>query len=268
MNFALVSPSGTILATAPTAEALEASELRPGATIRPMTAEERTAESARFEANRGARETAGCHRERPRGHRDLDRAASRARGLAKANATRQSAPVPIAKTSKGPRGRALTFDLTGRTFGDLTVIGRAPRRADGRVWWTCRTSAGLQVERRSDHLREGRDTSVKRPRVERADEDLLKMIGPRRRPVPLWLQALVDRAWTKLGERLGVRNGWALRRSSRPEIVRGRIAMAVELHERIAADFDRPMLFARALGVSYDSVRLWVVKGQRKERAA
>lgn len=55
------------------------------------------------------------------------------------------------------RGRKLD-DLTGQTFGRLTVIERAPNR-DGRVYWKCRCSCGNVTEVSAQNLKLGLATS-------------------------------------------------------------------------------------------------------------
>lgn len=48
-------------------------------------------------------------------------------------------------------------DLTGRRFGELTVVGRAPsrlrRNGKARTYWACRCSCGAAIDVRADHLR-------------------------------------------------------------------------------------------------------------------
>lgn len=48
----------------------------------------------------------------------------------------------------------IVLDLTGQTFGSLTVIDQAGS-AGGVKWWRCRCACGGETEVRSNHLRRG-----------------------------------------------------------------------------------------------------------------
>lgn len=55
---------------------------------------------------------------------------------------------------------ALRYDLTGQSFGRLTVIERAPRKTkSGIAHWKCSCSCGERSVVRSDHLRDGHTVS-------------------------------------------------------------------------------------------------------------
>lgn len=54
------------------------------------------------------------------------------------------------------RGNFVLQDLTGSTFGLLTVIGRAPNNDFGAVYWQLQCACGAIVERRANTLRTGK----------------------------------------------------------------------------------------------------------------
>lgn len=49
-------------------------------------------------------------------------------------------------------------DLTGRVFGELTVLGRAGQRKSGGIWWLCRCSCGQEYQAPATLLLTGRRT--------------------------------------------------------------------------------------------------------------
>ena len=57
------------------------------------------------------------------------------------------------------RSRETAYDLTGRTFGDLTALYPAARqRRNGGVWWTCRCSCGRLYDCPASLLVQGKRT--------------------------------------------------------------------------------------------------------------
>lgn len=51
-------------------------------------------------------------------------------------------------------------DLTGQTFGELTVISKSSKRAvNGGVYWNCKCSCGCEKEILGQSLRNGRTIS-------------------------------------------------------------------------------------------------------------
>lgn len=50
-------------------------------------------------------------------------------------------------------------DLTGRRFGQLTVIGRAPNDKHGNILWYCKCDCGGEKETRANALTSGKATS-------------------------------------------------------------------------------------------------------------
>lgn len=50
-------------------------------------------------------------------------------------------------------------DLTGQTFGELTVIERAPNRRIDETYWRCRCSCGKELDVCAAHLRSGKTLS-------------------------------------------------------------------------------------------------------------
>lgn len=55
-------------------------------------------------------------------------------------------------------GEATALDLSGQTFGELTVIGRAEKKAANGVWWTCRCACGKTVHYPATLLKTGKRT--------------------------------------------------------------------------------------------------------------
>ena len=54
---------------------------------------------------------------------------------------------------------AISYDLTGKVFGDLTVLHRADRQhKNGGIWWTCRCSCGSLHDTPGTLLMTGRKT--------------------------------------------------------------------------------------------------------------
>ncbi|MDO4289024.1 MAG: transcriptional regulator [Eubacterium sp.] len=64
---------------------------------------------------------------------------------------------------KNARRGSIAEDLTGRQFGEWTVLRRAPNRR-GRVHWLCRCSCGTQREISAKALKSGRTTMCKSSR--------------------------------------------------------------------------------------------------------
>lgn len=59
------------------------------------------------------------------------------------------------------RLKAVSYDLDGKTFGDLTVISKAethPRDTRGGIWWTCRCACGNECDVLASLLVTGRKT--------------------------------------------------------------------------------------------------------------
>lgn len=84
------------------------------------------------------------------------------------------------------KGRAK--DLTGLTFGRLTVLGPAGNSC-GKAVWRCRCSCGREVAVRGDHLRSGHTTSCgcakgnggrPMPSPTYVDGTCAEMLGPKR----------------------------------------------------------------------------------------
>ena len=63
-------------------------------------------------------------------------------------------PLPPSAIRTAPN----LIDITGRTFGRLKVLGKAPSRVHGRAkvaYWRCRCRCGSLLEARGDKMRDG-----------------------------------------------------------------------------------------------------------------
>ncbi|KKK55245.1 hypothetical protein LCGC14_3076500 [marine sediment metagenome] len=65
------------------------------------------------------------------------------------------------------------IDLSGQTFGRLTVRGMSARRSSGHVHWSCECECGAIIDVRSVSLRDGITQSCGCLRRERAIENVL-----------------------------------------------------------------------------------------------
>lgn len=79
-------------------------------------------------------------------------------------------------------------NLTGRTFGQLTVLGEGPRDEHGRLLWRCRCACGKEKEAQTGHLKSGSIASCGCLRGKKRIEDLsdrvfgqLVVVGPYQR---------------------------------------------------------------------------------------
>ena len=63
-------------------------------------------------------------------------------------------------------------DLTGATYGRLTVLRRDTTRTDHEVYWVCRCSCGKKTSTRGSLLKSGKTQSCGCLRRERISEEM------------------------------------------------------------------------------------------------
>lgn len=77
------------------------------------------------------------------------------------------------------------IDLTGKTFGRLTVLGRGEVRGD-KIMWRCRCSCGVEKQVYGGHLRSGRSQSCGCMRNEQTGARRYKHGAKRTRLYSVW----------------------------------------------------------------------------------
>lgn len=87
-------------------------------------------------------------------------------------------------------------DLTGRRFGLLTVIGRAPNDKHGNILWQCRCECGGERITHSNALTRGKTISCGCEQRRRATEAHVKHGGRRTRLYNIWSN-MKGRCYTK-----------------------------------------------------------------------